>query len=101
MLSLLGFFWWLVYGATATSAALGASDFDDGSFSVYRTAVVALSWSLMILFMTSFFLSAAAASAAARARAKLDASLSGAEQLGAIPAHGGRVDPALAIKLKR
>lgn len=102
MLSLLGFFWWLVYGATATSAALGAAASDGGALTTARTAVVALAWALMVLFMTSFLLSAAAASAAARARAKLDAALSGAEQPGAIPAHGaGRIDPALAIKMKR
>lgn len=98
ILSLVGVFWWLAYGAAATSAALAAGSWDS-SLTSYRTAVVALSWALMCTFITAFFLSAAAASAAARARAKLDATLAGTAHPGA--ASAVRIDPALAIKLKR
>lgn len=72
MLSVVGFFWWIAFAASATSAASGAAHWDEpgSSLSQYRTGVLAISWACAALFMVSFFVSAAAAAAAARARSK-------------------------------
>ncbi|KAL4422127.1 hypothetical protein ABPG77_003412 [Micractinium sp. CCAP 211/92] len=73
MLSVVGFFWWIAYAASATAAASGAAHWDEpgSNLSQYRTGVLAVSWVCAVLFMVSFFVSAAAAAAAARARSKL------------------------------
>lgn len=85
LLSLLGFVWWAAYGAAATSAANTGNQLDP-SLTSYRTAVVAISWCTMGLFIPSFLVSAMTVSAAARASAKLTESLNGSSRRFSQPA---------------
>ncbi|KAL4451762.1 hypothetical protein ABPG75_007424 [Micractinium tetrahymenae] len=73
ILSSVGFFWWIAFAASATSAASGAAHWDEpgSNLAQYRTGVLGVSWACAALFMVSFFVSAAAAAAATRARNKL------------------------------
>ncbi|KAI7839426.1 hypothetical protein COHA_006827 [Chlorella ohadii] len=97
ILSAIGFFWWLAYGAAATSAQAGASHWQT-ELATYRAAVVGMSWGLMCLFIVSFFLSSASASAAARERAALEEKLAGPAPSSKHP-HHAELETRLAIKM--